>query len=832
MNLFQASILISILATMSTGGAVFFSQPRRRINQLCLLLATGLTVWLILLGLASISSTEAEAMLWIRQSTAMATLVPGLVYLLRLAMVQPQASAGRFAIHGGVFIAACLPAVLLCQTAFFLESAILPDRNEDIPLPEYGPGFFLVVMHLVVAWGVLVVLFLRDLKHIQGIQRAELQFLSLGCLGGLLWGIAVVVIPQLTGYVQLSNLLPLASIVFISALAYGVATRSILDVSSVLRRVVATVLLIVYLAFLYVVVWLGLSHVLRLIAPEYEGLGHFIAALVVALAMTPAQGWLHRMSNKLFIQSPPIDTGVILQESARLMNALFRRDAIFDQFARILRQKLDVDHLRIVLEEGGALRMVYAWPDGLTDPEVPPALSWLSDLPEENGMLVYDLIDRMRPTDSLRDAQAFMKRHGIAALSSIRSKDAVVGYVLLGPRVAARIFGGVEQRLVLGLCDQLAIALENAKLYQQIQDSRVYNSTLLENLVSGVVAVSELGMITVCNREAERILGSSRMDWVGLPMEELPGPLLALVSDMLSRRVEVRNQEVTLVKEGEQTVYLTADCVEVKSHAGVSLGVLLVFNDITREHKLEEQVRRTDRLASLGTLSAGMAHEIKNPLVTLKTFAQLLPERYEDEDFRTTFSSLIGGEINRIDGIVNQLLHFARPSKPTLQPLDITEVIDKSLKLLGQQFRQRGVEIRMAYKAETHRILGDPNHLAQAVLNFFLNALDALEQGGTLVLASAVDALRPGMVDTWQNEPVVAYLRITIQDSGAGIPVDDLQHIFDPFFTTKSSGTGLGLSVSHGIIREHGGMVDVESDVGKGTAFHLYFPMVKEAVAS
>ena len=164
------------------------------------------------------------------------------------------------------------------------------------------------------------------------------------------------------------------------------------------------------------------------------------------------------------------------------------------------------------------------------------------------------------------------------------------------------------------------------------------------------------------------------------------------------------------------------------------VGVILVFSDQTKLKKLEMQVRRTDRLASLGTLSAGMAHEIKNPLVTIKTFTQLLPERYQDEDFRDTFSSLLSHEVDRIDRIVNQLLNFARPAKPTLCPISLHGILDHCMRLIHEQLRQKHIFLEETLDADFDMINGDQDQLEQIIINFFLNAIDAMEGGGKLLV--------------------------------------------------------------------------------------------------
>jgi signal transduction histidine kinase len=265
---------------------------------------------------------------------------------------------------------------------------------------------------------------------------------------------------------------------------------------------------------------------------------------------------------------------------------------------------------------------------------------------------------------------------------------------------------------------------------------------------------------------------------------------------------------------------------------GEKLGALMVLTDITALKHLEMQIRRSDRLASLGTLSAGMAHEIKNPLVSIKTFAQLLPERYQDSDFRETFSNLIGHEIDRIDSLVNQLLRFARPAKPLLRLMHVHEILEKSLQLVGHRLYQKDIKLTRFWQADADTIRADADQLEQVFLNFFINAMDAMKRGGELTVGTEIRRDAEWMT-AMAHAPVNGngrlheVLQITIRDNGDGICLEDLPHVFDPFFTTKDYGTGLGLSVVHGIIQEHGGQVEVESEPAKGTAFHILLPLVR-----
>jgi signal transduction histidine kinase len=230
---------------------------------------------------------------------------------------------------------------------------------------------------------------------------------------------------------------------------------------------------------------------------------------------------------------------------------------------------------------------------------------------------------------------------------------------------------------------------------------------------------------------------------------------------------------------------------------------------VRRMERLEEEIRRTEKLKAVSSLAAGLAHEIKNPLTSIKTFTDHLEERYEDPAFRAKFTRIVGGEIERINLIVQQLLEFAKPLPPKLQPVSVSRLLDETLALITNELVERRVSVSRR-DAVTPPVLGDAQQLKQVFLNLFLNSLQAMNGAGRL----EIDAASAG-----------AELAVTISDNGAGIAPKDLSRIFEPFFTTKSEGTGLGLAVVHGIVTEHGGRISVESHPGRGTRVTLTLPL-------
>jgi signal transduction histidine kinase len=257
----------------------------------------------------------------------------------------------------------------------------------------------------------------------------------------------------------------------------------------------------------------------------------------------------------------------------------------------------------------------------------------------------------------------------------------------------------------------------------------------------------------------------------------------------------------------------------IASQAAIAVRNAQLYRKI---QEVEAERRRTERLAELGSLASGIAHEIKNPLVAIRTFAELLPDRFTDEEFRADFSRVMIREIQRIDELVQRLRGLAGPSEPKFQPLDLRDPIEEILTLLQGRLEQARIVIVRDYQTRLSPVLGDANQLKQFFLNVFINALDAMPNGGTL-------AVRLSQRLMSARETVVA----EVQDSGCGIPEPLLSKIFEPFFTTKPQGSGLGLSICRGIADAHRATIRAHNNpAGPGASVIIEFPIEANAIVS
>ena len=704
------------------------------------------------------------------------------------------------------------------------------------PKPIYGIGVYVYALYFATAIVALIIVSVRDLRAASGRQRAELGFILLGAILILAFTLAAYQI--LRFFFEPSRLLwlaPFRVVLFTVVVAYGLATRRIMEVGVLFRRLISYGLLSAYLLALYVLVWWLVATALRSSASNAHTIAHVAAAIVVAFAMAPARGISQGLAERLFIGSHQLDFRATVSKAAKILSSVTTLRDLLDRFASTVAEAVGADRVLILLQDKQGFSQEYPTVDigsrqrlALTSDQ-----ATIVQLESNREPIVMDELHRARPTPQLRRVMRQLDSLQIALAMGIFARDQLAGVLLLGPRRSGRIYGAVEQSALQVLCGQLAVAIENAELFTEVQNAKIYNETLLENLTSGVIAAGTDERITVFNNEAGLITGLNSEEVLDRSLDNLPNQLGAPLRDTLRTGESQESGEIILRADNQDLIVRTSTQI-FHGEDGQMLGALMVLTDITAIKRLELQIRRSDRLASLGTLSAGMAHEIKNPLVSLKTFAQLLPERYQDSDFRDTFSNLIGHEIYRIDSLVNQLLRFARPAKPILKPLHVHEILEKALTLVGHRLYQKDIKLNHSWCADVDTIHGDADQLEQVFLNFFLNAMDAMKTHGELSVKTEIrsneqwmSALGSANGESNGNGRAGEALRITIRDSGEGIRAEDIPHVFDPFFTTKDYGTGLGLSVVHGIVQEHGGQIEVESELDKGTAFHIALPLVR-----
>ena len=364
---------------------------------------------------------------------------------------------------------------------------------------------------------------------------------------------------------------------------------------------------------------------------------------------------------------------------------------------------------------------------------------------------------------------------------------------------------------------QVSLQLEDAYKKLEVRAIQLiniqdYTQSILRSITSGVLTVGPDGSVATANPAAERMLGMSEFEMVPKPIGSLfrfDGGISGDVAKVLAGRLPLALRESTLVTATGNEVHVQASTSRMRAVGGNVLGAVVTLEDVSDIKALTDQLIRADRLAAMGELTAGVAHEVRNPLGVIRASVQLLEDPKGDPERIHEAAEVIKQEIDRLDRVIKALLDFGRPSKPTLVRTDLNEVLEDVVLFTNRFAKQSNVVIAENLDPDLAPVQGDPDQLKQVFLNLVTNAVQAMDKtGGTITI---------------ETRAAGEYVEISVADTGPGIPPADLPKVFDPFFTQRSEGTGLGLTIVHRIIDEHEGHIEVQSD-RDGTIFTVTLP--------
>ncbi len=340
---------------------------------------------------------------------------------------------------------------------------------------------------------------------------------------------------------------------------------------------------------------------------------------------------------------------------------------------------------------------------------------------------------------------------------------------------------------------------------------KAFSDNLVENMPIGLVAIDNNKKITSLNHVAGSILNLSAEKVIGENADQVVPAKLWQLLENLDMEKGVIEKEIDCTLRENKVIPLEVSATLMNDENGMFLGYVLLFKDLSEVRSLRKEIARSQRLASVGRLAAGVSHEIRNPLSSIKGFATYFKERYHDIPENQQISNLMIQEVDRLNRVVGQLHEFARPITISKKPIKVKAFLKDSLKLIERQALEENIKIQTDLAPEIDEVLIDPDRISQVLLNLYLNAVDSMKNGGNL------------FVMLLKNEEKKR-VEIRVSDTGTGISDDDLTHIFDPYFTTKASGTGLGLAIVHNIIDAHEGEIKVESRLGQGTTVTILLP--------
>ncbi|MEY2555524.1 MAG: two-component system, NtrC family, sensor histidine kinase AtoS [Verrucomicrobiota bacterium] len=401
---------------------------------------------------------------------------------------------------------------------------------------------------------------------------------------------------------------------------------------------------------------------------------------------------------------------------------------------------------------------------------------------------------------------------GAEAIVPLYARGSIIGWVFFGHRVTGQLFDDRDLEGLTMLAEHVSTILENALLYEEATIQKTLAETLLKSIPPGIVAIDVDATVRWFNPPAEKILGLSGTDALNKPVEAVGHRLAGLLRETLESKTPPPPQQWI---DNNTRRSLSIETRQIADN-GSPLGAVAVIQDLTVQEDLREKQALLDRATFWTDLAASMSHEIRNPLVAIKTFAQLLPERFDDADFRQEFNKIVVSEIDRLDRIITQINNFAHPPELVFKPIDVRSPVKKGVEIARSRYGINGkVELETSLPSNLPQVLGDETALAEVFAHLLANAAEASADRNKPRITLSAKPIRAG-----QHPAAVV---VTVRDNGTGISPEIKEKIFSPFCTTKPRGMGLGLPIVKRTVFDHHGRVEVDS-TSKGTEVSILLP--------
>jgi len=751
-------------------------------------------------------------------SVAARLLAPAL--LLHFALVFPERteSARKSLLKFAAVYAPPLALLLVHILAAVNALGFVPTTRSRVLLEELELSFLGTYF---VAAG--LVFYLSYRRSRSGVLRQQVKWLTAGTLAGSLPFILLYIIPYdfnaaTLPWMQFSAL----SLVLIPlCFGYAIIRYRLMDVDIIFKRGLAYTAATAAVAAIYFALVALIAEIFH--AQTSGPVAGMIAIVIAAFLFQPFREGIQARLDRFFYRDRLDYRRTLIEFGSTLTNEV-RLEPMLGSVMDRVSQTLLVDRLAIFVEDPqrpGEMRLARSMGVRLAEPL---DLSFIASTRPEflRGPLFFESSRSAQEADDT--VRRTLEQLDLNYFIPCRIREHTVAVLGLGKTVDGDFLSSDDVELVQTIAGYVAIALDNSQLYSSLEQKaseiarlKDFSENIVESLNVGVLAVDLEGTVEAWNSRMEQVFGVPRDAAVGQPLGNLLPAELA--SEIASR--DDQEQITGIYKHRFQrqgrSLILNVSITPLVGKSGERIGRLLLFDDVTQRERMEEQMSQTEKLTSLGLLAAGVAHEVNTPLAVISNYIQMLAKQMPDGDPRHSIIEKIVKQTFRASEIVNNLLNFSRTGAGELADVDLNRVVEETLSLVAHPLKTSQIRVVKQLSDGLPPVWGSANKLQQVFLNLFLNARDAMPAGGMLEVRT-----------TAHNGSV----EIEVVDTGNGIPREDIHKIFDPFFTTKATGrgTGLGLSVTYGIIKEHAGRIDVRSTPGRGTSFHVEFPAVRKAV--
>ncbi len=711
-----------------------------------------------------------------------------------------------------------LPGFLLLLARIVVHLPYINNLDSVLVLRLYGSLEKLDLLHFSVYTLITLATISHSyFKHPSVLVRRQLKWVVYGLGFGTIPFTLFYAVPYLTGHAptQAAELTILLQALVPLAFSYSISRYKLMDLEVILKKAATLILSYFVLALLY----LGVGAQTKIFSEnKLNTLLLWILAIILGVTLfNPLKKLFQSLFDRVFYKRSYQYRKTLLSISKELS-----RERNLENLARslleLIANALSVRNTALLLPMEADSRSFNVFSARGEFATIPAQLTFdpqiYKDLKEKDSLSLYSL----REKGGLPQKFEELRSAGFEHFLALKVEDNLIGCLAMGKKLDTTFLTSEDWELLTTISSPVALALENASLYnqasiraQELERLKDYSENIIESLTVGVVVLDQNGRIIGWNRVLEDTFAKKKKEVIGDGLIRILGAenFAALFPPDTQQDYHLLSEIPIEMPSGEKKIFDIAKTPLLDNRLN-PYGTIIVFEDITDKMRLQQQLVTSEKLASIGLLSAGVAHEINTPLTGISSYVQMLQKKVSDSHFAQILEK-IETQTDRVSRIIKNLLNFARnPSDIAFHRVNLNDSLQEIISLIDYKLKTMNIQLELNL-APVKLIWAQGERLQQVFINIILNAIDAMPQGGTL----RIDLIE-----------LAAEVQVKITDTGTGIKEQHLPHIFDPFFTTKGlgKGTGLGLSIAYAIINEHEGHIGVQSEVGKGTCFTISIP--------
>ncbi len=797
-SLLPVSAILSALALF-----VWRARPDTSVNRWFAAFSIFVACWV--LGVGGLQSgTHLDG--WARFTFASASLIPASFLVFMRAYPTPGAWPTRPFLKGTIVIGGLI-AFLSLATPLMVYDTILTSEGLTRKTGALYPIFSI---YFLATWIAAIAVFVSKWRNSRGAPRAQLEYLGVGIILSGAGGISVnLILPFMTGRSTYSWVGPYFSLLLVAMVGHAIIRHRLMDLRLFISRgfayalaiAVTSATIITFTRFAFP----GWEAEAVLVHPDIP-----IVAVVVLILLSPPAQQLFSTIIDPYLYRGRIDYPSALRGATRQLSQLMQPAELSARLREILTDAF-VPESFVMLVRGFDSHEFEQLP---ADTRAAGDLLTLAALLTEQPNPTVFVVNPAQVNAAVRVGHEALRTAGVEVVVTLGRRGQLLGAILLGPRRSGDAYFQNDLVFIESVAELASIALENSLLYRQRIQVLEYSERLLESLDSAVVATDVAGRISSFNPAAKELLGLRETE-KGALLDVLPSEIGWALAMAISGAWQPRGVEVAIHHESRDLFHVVLSTAVLHDDKGQVAGALVVVTDLSTIKALERNQRRVEHLAIMARFYAGIAHEIRNPLAAISNFIAMLPDRFDDPEYRDTAARLLPMEVERIVRLADRLRLMAPSEGGKLSVVGLTPLINDIVAIHSPAAREQRIKLSFQCPDDLPKILGDPSQLVQLFVNLLKNAIEAMPDGGTVIIEAEHVSSRAAL------DRVV----VRVIDEGFGIDPTVRPKVFDPFFTTKPSGTGLGLSICREIADfHHARLALLPRSVYSGTIAEVEFP--------